>query len=442
VIIMLKTKIKPIPKYILARIKKEDKKYKCYGTGLTRFYSYLTKNDGELVKVTVAVKNRYSKWYCKQVAVHGIHSDKCLIKDIVFYYVSGYRVGWYEEGLQKEPKWYESTDWGVQEDKLFDPYAPIMNREYLGKFPEYQYSAVELYKGVDVLKYLRLYEEHPQIEYLMKAGLSGISFSKQILRKAGQDKRFCKWLMKNRSEIARHDYYVAVLLRAYQTGKPLALLQSFHKSKLALQHDQSMQPIRALFKTDLERFFTYIEQQKATAHFYLDYLKACEYLGLNMQEDKNRYPHDFARWHDIRIDEYASAKAMRDEQERADMYRQFAAVAEKYLTMQESKGGYAVLIARSPADLVKEGDALCHCVGSMGYDRKFIREETLIFFVRHTSDIEKPFVTMEYSIESKKILQCYAQSNTKPDERVLDFLHQSWLPYANRKLRKIQRTAA
>ena len=68
-------KIKPIPKYILARIKKADKQNNVTLPHQTRFYAYLTKNDGELVKVTVAVKYRYKKWLYKQVAVHGVHSD-------------------------------------------------------------------------------------------------------------------------------------------------------------------------------------------------------------------------------------------------------------------------------------------------------------------------------------------------------------------------------
>lgn len=55
-------KIKPIPKYIVARIKKADILNKITLPGRTRFYSYLTKNDGELVKVTVAVKTRYKQF--------------------------------------------------------------------------------------------------------------------------------------------------------------------------------------------------------------------------------------------------------------------------------------------------------------------------------------------------------------------------------------------
>ena len=51
-------KIKPIPKYILAQIKKADAQNKVCLPCRTRFYSYLTKNDRELVKVTGAVKNK------------------------------------------------------------------------------------------------------------------------------------------------------------------------------------------------------------------------------------------------------------------------------------------------------------------------------------------------------------------------------------------------
>ena len=163
-------------------VRKTDAQNNVCLPGRTRFYSYLTKNDGELVKVTVAVKTRYKQWLYKQVAVHGLNSNICYVKDMVFYYISGYQVGWYEQGTQTAPRWYESTEWDYSDDKYFDPFAPLINREYLDKFPKYKYSAVNLYKGVDVLKYLRFYEQYPQIEYLMKAGLDGYAFSKQILQ--------------------------------------------------------------------------------------------------------------------------------------------------------------------------------------------------------------------------------------------------------------------
>ena len=49
-------KIKSIPKYIQKKIKRYDDILKPEHTGRTRFYAYYTKNDSELVKVTVAVR--------------------------------------------------------------------------------------------------------------------------------------------------------------------------------------------------------------------------------------------------------------------------------------------------------------------------------------------------------------------------------------------------
>ena len=63
-------KIKPVPKYMAKKIQKLDKQYHPEQTGHVRFYSYLTTNDKELVKVTVAVKNRYKK--CREASLHFI----------------------------------------------------------------------------------------------------------------------------------------------------------------------------------------------------------------------------------------------------------------------------------------------------------------------------------------------------------------------------------
>lgn len=74
----------------------------------------------------------------------------------------------------------------------------------------------------------------------------------------------------------------------------------------------------------------------------------------------------------------------------------------------------------------------------MNYDQKFAREESLIFFVRNVSEPATPFVTLEYSIKNKKILQCYGEHDHTPDSTVMDFVNKKWLPFANRQLKKIQ----
>ena len=294
------TDIKPIPKYMLEKIKKVDKEYYPTPDGHVRCYAYLTTWKNELVKVTVAVKHRYKKWYCKQVAVHGLDSEKCFVKDMEYCYCSGmgFRFGWYDEGLQKYEQWFE-RGWCWADDKYYDPYAELINPYFIDRLPEFKYSAYKLYQGYDIFKYLRLYRQYPQLEMLMKLGFTNIAMSTTILKRCGTDKAFCKWLIANQPLLQERHYYIDVIVRAYRTKKSLDLLQSYKEAKLKLIHDDDLKPIKELFKEkDLERFFDYMAKQQTNPNTYLDYLKACQHLGLDMTEEKNRFPHDFKRWND------------------------------------------------------------------------------------------------------------------------------------------------
>ena len=73
----------------------------------------------------------------------------------------------------------------------------------------------------------------------------------------------------------------------------------------------------------------------------------------------------------------------------------------------------------------------------MGYDKKFVDEQSLIFFIRDKENPKIPLVTVEYSLSKHKVLQCYAKSNSKPDDNVYKYIHKNWLPYANKQLKKL-----
>lgn len=122
----------------------------------------------------------------------------------------------------------------------------------------------------------------------MKAGLDGYAFSKQILQEIGKNKRFAKWLMKNRAELSRNDYNVDVIKASFRTGRPLAELQNIRKNQQALKKAVGISELRTFFKNDLEKFVTYLATQKTSVYSYNDYFRACNYLGLNMTED-NRF---------------------------------------------------------------------------------------------------------------------------------------------------------
>ena len=445
-------KIKPIPKYILTKIKKLDESRNIKPCGQLRFYSYLAKNDGDLCRVTVAVKIYKKVWYCKQVAVHGLHSDVCFVHDMEYAYMGGYKVDFYSEGSRQynAPAWYAKGKWYEAEDKYYNPtFAPIVNLDFINKYPEYKYSACDLYKGEDIIAYLRTYEKYPIAEMLVKLGLSYYALSKQLLEKATKDKAFRKYLGRNRDLLAsdrgyNKQFYVSTILTAYKENKPLEIVQELEwfKKELATPYYKTF---REIFKGEADRLFCYIIKQNTNLTLYRDYVSACRELGMDMTKDKNRYPHDFMHAHDVSIDDARAARERRAEQMRKEreeeqkhLAENFIAVASKYLPLQSTEhGAFVVYIAQSPQELVKEGEALHHCVGKQGYDKKFAKEQSLIFFVRSATDTETPLVTMEYDPKRNKVLQLYAYHNTKPDQAVTDYVNNVWLPHANKALRKI-----
>lgn len=437
--------IRPIPNYIAKIIKKKDAN-KTYGS--VNFYAYFSKMKGELVKITVACKHYKKQWFCKQVAVHGIHSNECLVRDME-YTIMSYSVGWYDMALSDRRKNYEDGKWYKAGDKYYNPIAEIVNKKYALKFDEYKYSAIDKYPYCDILEYLRVYERYPQAEYFVKIGLQHLATNKTLLKKAGKDKAFRKWLIQNmrylRNECGTYPYFSGqAILLAYKQNLPILDCMETYTAYRELLNDSAYKNTisHVIPKSEAVTLLHYIKKHGTNLSTYADYIKACEYLGLNTKLPKNRFPHDFKRWHDIRIDQYATKKAEEDKEKRKELYAKFAAVAEKYLALQGvSNEDYTIFIARSPADLIREGEILNHCVGRMNYDQRFVREESLIFFVRQVAEPDTPFVTVEYSLSQRKVLQCYGDTDTKPDDSVLNYVNKKWLPYANRQLKKLQAAA-
>ena len=435
---MIKIKnIRKIPQYMLDLIKKKDLQDCPEQNGNTRFYKYFTQYRHELCEVIVAVRNYRKKWFCKQVVVHGIHTDKVFLQDIGLS-MGFYKVGWYREGISKYPHWTD-YDWGWNDAKYFNIHAPIINKEYVYKLPKYKYSAVNLYTYTDILNYLRFYEKYPKCELLVKAGMSNLATSIQILRLCDKDKSFCKWLYKNKHK-ANSGYYISSIINAYKQNKDIEEVYNFEKFKKYFAKENNFTTLkRFLLPNERDKFLKYLIKQKTDGYCYEDYRNACQYLGIDMTIDKNRYPKDFKKWHDIRIDQYHTKKAEKDAEERKEIYQKFANVANKYLSLERLliKEDYICIIAKTPQQLVYEGEKLNHCVGRMNYDQKFAREETLIFFIRSRLSPNTPLVTLEYSLKNHKVLQCYGDHDTKPSDDILEFVNKKWLPYANRKLRQI-----
>ena len=438
-------KLNPIPKNILEQMKRLDKKLYLFPESTARFYSYLTSIDRELVKVTVAVKTVRDVFYNKQVAVHGIRSKECFVKDLEYNHLlcMGYKTGWYDQFLYFSPKDFEDGKWYPAKRQYYNPYSTLINASYLNRFPKYKYSAYKLFNGKCILEYLRVYEKYPETELLLKLGLSSyLATKKSLLNKLKKDKLFRKWLTENIADMRDSFFKVSAILSAYKNNISILKAQKTEQERERLKYSYCYGLISKVIGDEWLKFFNYLEEHNISANTYYDYALACDYLHLDMTLNKNRFPKDFMRFHDIRIDEYHTAKALADAEEKKKYMEKFIDVANKYLPLQRNKNeDFICVIARTPEELVKEGEYLDHCVGRMNYDQRIAKEQSLIFFIRKAVNPDKPFVTVEYSLSTHKVLQCYGRKDSKPEDNVLRFVNDIWLPYANRKIKKLQKTA-
>ena len=93
-------------------------------------------------------------------------------------------------------------------------------------------------------------------------------------------------------------------------------------------------------------------------------------------------------------------------------------------------GVYTTVIPQFAVDLVEEGRALHHCVGT--YSEKFDKGNSDIIFIRRIDLIDKPLLTMEVVKEKKgfRVVQCYGFKDDRPllqDDAWMSEDYQAWL---------------
>jgi hypothetical protein len=82
--------------------------------------------------------------------------------------------------------------------------------------------------------------------------------------------------------------------------------------------------------------------------------------------------------------------------------------------------GLLIRPPQSADEIVAEGHALRHCVGTGGYIKDMAQGQYFILFVRRSERPDEPFFTMEDS--NNAVVQCRGQNNCAMPEEVAKFL--------------------
>lgn len=325
-------------------------------------------------------------------------------------------------------------------------YWKNLHKELFGT--AWQYCPLEQFYRADqmpmqVIPFLRAHLTHPRLEHLVKVGfydlVSDLVYGRayeinldesehrthRILNVGAEDVAYLKEIRADAQKLSDFRMYYQQNVKDRQelhrwqmdrditdiTHNILQLLPYMTAHKFMRYMDRQydfLQHRLTPYKTQRYRTLAALLTE------YCDYIRMCEKVKYDMKNDFVLFPKDIQKAHD-RVSRQIKLKAD------AKLRRDFK-IAYQRITNQLDfeQNGMRILYPASPDDIIAEGQALHHCVG--GYVDRVAREECIILFLRQTSQLEKPFYTIE--VRNQEVVQVRGDHNTEATNDVTVFMKQ------------------
>lgn len=163
------------------------------------------------------------------------------------------------------------------------------------------------------------------------------------------------------------------------------------------------------------------------ATMWCDYIDFLRFFGKDLRNAKYVCPTDLKAEHDRYMQKKAKADAQADLEKQLQKEAEFKAIKAKFFGLIFSDGRISIRVLESVQEIVAEGQAMHHCVGS--YSTK---EDSLIL----SATIDgKRIETIEVSISKLKVIQCrgVCNKNTKHHSRILSLVENN-MPLIEQRL--------
>jgi hypothetical protein len=330
--------------------------------------------------------------------------------------------------------------------------AAVLSETYENmKGTMFQYSAMKEYSRTtyryNPVDYLSRYKETPQIEILVKMGLTGVVTS--LLK--------CRYGIVADLNAKRPDQFLGIrkcrvhqliekngdlnvletMRMEHKMGAEWSDEQIDHIAEANLRRDQ-LEVATAYMSVQqlLNRIEKYARAEWETgcgsaekrlqnvANTYIDYLNMRIALGYDLHNSVYQQPRDLTAAHTKMVTESSKKEA---DKRLAEVKTRFSNIRKQYRKLRNryfwEDENLLIRPARSAEEIVMEGRILHHCVGGDGYLGKQNRGETYILMVRQQADPEIPYITVEIDAKRDSIIQWYGAHDKKPDEKNM----QRWL---------------
>lgn len=310
------------------------------------------------------------------------------------------------------------------------------------------YGELLPYLDDDFIRLLEFYDKYPQMEYIVKAGFASIiakKIRKQSLYICGpllnlraidirkslklpglskKDKKFIKsfdgyvtpeqlklWQIIKR-ENTNNDLSINYLKNSFMSrvdstsGWMISAIADIHKVV------PNLKKIVAYVYKQLEQYGTNTRMNEyGILRDWQDYLEECKFLDLNLKDTAILFPKNLQAAHRNTSQQVIAKKD--------ELLRRKIAI----LTSERQRYKYLFknllsIPAENVDDLIAEGAALHHCVGT--YANKYAKGETDIVFIRKVSEPDKPFYTVE--VQNNEIVQVRGSYNCGMTDDVKEFV--------------------
>lgn len=391
---------------------------------------------------------------------------------------AGYFIS-YAQYWSEPEKWHES--WG-RADGIFGLTPELISESCLPncKLDVYMESFHNEKPKFPVM-YLRLYQQHPNVENLLLSGLPMVldDLLNEARHFGGWDQKNSKglplvkdirWgevrpdrmlgLTKEELRLGREQGWDAFFWRLFVrtkdhgerlTGEDIqnAFLLGDRNTLSLIDQGPVGKSIRYLHKQQERYDWAYNDPYVAEEDYeelrepvpgaysdvttLLDYWAACRALGRNLDDVQVRFPRNLIEAHDAALEQRRIAEAKKADAALAPRFRIRRRQLAKYIFEAD---GLKIIPAGSRAELQKEADTLHHCVWT--YAQRHANGETAIFFIRRTVEPKTPYYTLELDEKNLTVRQNRGLRNCGETEAVQDF-EDIWIGWVRAGARRDER---
>lgn len=373
------------------------------------------------VMLSVTAKATYRVKRCiseiKEYDIYKEYEDgKCYCRYLYNSWVGGFYVSfpgdntsYYKNGngwIQEEEEFGECKHFEFQSDYIKNDEIALIASLY----PDFKYTLLKCkLQRREVMTALNIWKKHPEIEFMLAAGLKKIAFTKKF------------WTMKE-SERKRVVMFIKTdeRLRGYKLCELLVMM----KYHLSIEQYNNFKYEKASTGVGNIGYDTYrYLVSVGKCHYdgrrlYSDYKAMLEFSNHNKNDKYWKYPKDLQQMHDKLVSELGTLEELKNRKERERKEKLYQPVAKAYSYLAGVYDGYSIFVPQDVLTIEKQAKDLHQCLVYAGYIDKVINKKCLLVFVQKDG---KSIATAELYPDNK-LGQFYAdeldRKNCRPTKEV------------------------